>query len=215
MKRDPQKLGVLIACTMAAVATVFEPTYLNLSSSVIQAGLRAENSPAPMFLAIAFLLLALFTLLAGTSADLFGRRLLLLAGLVGLTLSNVLGLLWLEYAARVCGRGHTQRDQWRHCAASGDSHRDADLRTGPTPLCLRHPVRSPGNSAGRGNRAHPNPGRSLGRSRHLRPCTDPGRRGVRDGVAPRAGEPSTPIASPRQRDREPHPHGGPVPDDLP
>ena len=49
-----------------------------------------------MFLAIAFLLLALFTLLAGTSADLFGRRLLLLAGLGGLTLSNVLGLLWLE-----------------------------------------------------------------------------------------------------------------------
>ena len=96
MRRDPQKLRILFACTMAAVAAVFEPTYLNLSSSVIQAGLRAENSPAPMFLAIAFLLLALFTLLAGTSADLFGRRLLLLAGLVGLTLSNVLGLLWME-----------------------------------------------------------------------------------------------------------------------
>ena len=37
LKRDKAKLGVLIACTMAAVTTVFEPTYLNLSSSVIQA----------------------------------------------------------------------------------------------------------------------------------------------------------------------------------
>ena len=96
LKRDPAKLGVLVACTIAAVAAVFEPTYLNLSSSLIQAGLRAESSPAPMLLAIAFLLLALFTLLAGTSADLFGRRRLLLAGLVGLAVSNVLGMIWLD-----------------------------------------------------------------------------------------------------------------------
>jgi hypothetical protein len=53
LKQDPQNLRILFACTMAAVATVFEPTYLTLSSSVIQAGLRAPNSPAPMVFAAA------------------------------------------------------------------------------------------------------------------------------------------------------------------
>jgi MFS family permease len=75
---------------------VFEPTYLNLSTSVIQAGLRSQTSMAPMAFAIAALVLALITLLAGTTADLFGRRLLLMAGLVGLMASNVLGLFWLD-----------------------------------------------------------------------------------------------------------------------
>ena len=95
MKRDPQNLRILFACTIAAVATVFEPTYLNLSTSVIQTSLRAQNSQAPVFLSIAFLMLALFTLLTGTLADLFGRRLFLLVGLVGLNVSNLLGVLWL------------------------------------------------------------------------------------------------------------------------
>jgi len=96
LKRNPRDLQVLFACTMAAVATVFEPTYLTLSTSVIQTGLRAPNSPAPMVFAAAFLLLALFTLLAGSSADIFGRRRFLLIGLLGLTVSNLLALIWLD-----------------------------------------------------------------------------------------------------------------------
>lgn len=96
MRRDPDKLRILSACTIAAVAAVFEPPYLTLSTSFIQVGLRAESSPAPAYLAVGFLLLALLTLLAGTSADVFGRRLFLLIGLAGLTVSNILGLLWLD-----------------------------------------------------------------------------------------------------------------------
>lgn len=96
LKRDPQNLRILAACTLAAVATVFEPNYLTLSTTFVQTSLRAPNSPAPMILATAFLVLALYTLLAGTSADIFGRRLFLLLGLAGLTLSNILGLVWLE-----------------------------------------------------------------------------------------------------------------------
>lgn len=96
LKRDPQNLRILFACTLAAVVTVFEPGYLTLSTSVIQAGLRAPNSPAPLTFAVAFLVLALITLLAGTSADLFGRRLFLVLGLAGLTVSNVFGLIWLD-----------------------------------------------------------------------------------------------------------------------
>ena len=67
-----------------------------LSTSVVQTWLRAPNSEAPMILTTAFLSLALLTLLAGTMADLFGRRRFLLVGLVGLTVSNVLGLLLLD-----------------------------------------------------------------------------------------------------------------------
>ena len=96
LRSDPAKLRILYACTLAAVATVFEPQYLTLSTSVIQAGLRTPNSPAPLIFATAFLLLALVTVIAGTAADVFGRRFFLLAGLGGLTLSNILGLIWLH-----------------------------------------------------------------------------------------------------------------------
>lgn len=96
LKRDPQALRILFACTMAAVVTVFEPGYMTLSTSLIQAALRAPNSPAPLVLAAAFLVLALITLLAGAAADLFGRRLFLVMGLAGSAVSNVLGLSWLD-----------------------------------------------------------------------------------------------------------------------
>jgi MFS transporter, DHA2 family, multidrug resistance protein len=95
LKQDPGKLGILTACTIAAAATVFEPAYLSLSTGVVEASLRAQDSPAPMILAIGFLLLALMTLVGGSFADIFGRRRFLLVGLVGLTLSNLLGLAWL------------------------------------------------------------------------------------------------------------------------
>jgi len=95
LKRDPHAWRILIACTVAAAATVFEPGYLTLSTSLIQTSLRAPNSPAPLILAAAFLVLALITLLAGTSADLFGRRKFLVVGLVGVAVSNLLGLVWL------------------------------------------------------------------------------------------------------------------------
>jgi DHA2 family multidrug resistance protein-like MFS transporter len=95
LKRDPQALRILLACTLAAVVTVFEPGYLTLSTSLVQTGLRAPNSPAPLILAAAFLVLALITLLAGTSADVFGRRKFLVVGLAGVAVSNLLGLIWL------------------------------------------------------------------------------------------------------------------------
>jgi MFS family permease len=63
---------------------------------MIQAGLRSANSTAPLYVATGFLVLALLTVLAGTAADAYGRRLLLLAGLAGLTLSNVLGMVSLD-----------------------------------------------------------------------------------------------------------------------
>lgn len=93
---DPGKLRILVACTLAVVATVFEPQYLTLSTSFIQAGLRTPDSQVPMIFSVAFLILAVLTLIAGTSADLFGRRLFLLLGLGGLMLSNVLGLFLLH-----------------------------------------------------------------------------------------------------------------------
>jgi MFS transporter, DHA2 family, multidrug resistance protein len=96
LRSDPKKLRILYVCTLAAMVTVFEPTYLNLSTSVVQTGLRTPNSQAPLMIAAAFLVLALVTVVAGASADLFGRRLFLLAGLGGLTLSNVLGLVLLH-----------------------------------------------------------------------------------------------------------------------
>ncbi len=96
LKRNPDDLRVLFACTAAAVATVFEPTYLTLSTSVVQTWLRAPNSEAPMILTTAFLTLALLTLLVGALADFFGRRRFLLLGLVGLTVSNVLCLFLLD-----------------------------------------------------------------------------------------------------------------------
>jgi MFS family permease len=96
LRAEPVNFRILIACTIAASATVFEPGYLSLSTGAVEATLRAQDSPAPMFFAIGFLLLALITLIGGSFADMFGRRRLLLIGLAGLTLSNVLGLAWLH-----------------------------------------------------------------------------------------------------------------------
>ena len=96
LRAEPVSFRILIACTIAASATVFEPAYLSLSTGAVEATLRAQDSPAPMFFAIGFLLLALITLIGGSFADTFGRRRLLLIGLAGLTLSNVLGLAWLQ-----------------------------------------------------------------------------------------------------------------------
>jgi MFS family permease len=96
LRAEPVNFRILIACTIAASATVFEPGYLSLSTGAVEATLRAQDSPAPMFFAIGFLLLALITLIGGSFADMFGRRRFLLIGLAGLTLSNVLGLAWLQ-----------------------------------------------------------------------------------------------------------------------
>lgn len=96
LKRDAQAWRILLACTVATVATAFEPGYLTLSTSLIQTSLRAPGSPAPLILAVAFLVLALITLLAGTSADLLGRRKFLVIGLAGVTVANGLGMFWLD-----------------------------------------------------------------------------------------------------------------------
>lgn len=96
LKQRPEALRVLFACTACAAVTVFEPGYMTLSISLVQIGLRAQASPAPLVLAAGMLVVALITLIAGASADLFGRRRFLVLGLVGLTLSNVLGMAWLH-----------------------------------------------------------------------------------------------------------------------
>ena len=48
-----------------------------------------------MLIAVGFLLLAVITLVAGTSGDLFGRKLILVSALVLQTLANLLGALTL------------------------------------------------------------------------------------------------------------------------
>lgn len=48
LKQNPAGLRTLAACTTAAAVTVLEPGYLTLSTSLIQVGVRAPNSPAPL-----------------------------------------------------------------------------------------------------------------------------------------------------------------------
>jgi MFS family permease len=93
--RDPKALRVLIACTLAMVATGLEPAFLTLSTTAIQNRLRTPESNAPMYIAVGFLILAVLTLIAGTTGDLFGRKAVMVVGLVGLTLANLFGALTL------------------------------------------------------------------------------------------------------------------------
>jgi MFS family permease len=93
--RDPQASRVLIACTLAMVTTGLEPAFLTLSTTAIQNRLRTPGTNVPMFVAVGFLILAVLTLIAGTSGDLFGRKRVMVAGLVGLTLANFFGALTL------------------------------------------------------------------------------------------------------------------------
>lgn len=96
LRRNPTSVRMLVACTVAVVASVFEPGYMSLSGQVVQLGLRSPDSPAPWPLAAGILVLALITLLAGAFADLLGRRRFLVTGLVALTASNLLGLVLLR-----------------------------------------------------------------------------------------------------------------------
>jgi MFS family permease len=95
LTRDTQAFRVLIACTLAMVTTGLEPAFLTLSTSEIQSELRTPGSHAPMYVAVGFLVLAMLTLVAGTSGDLFGRKRVMLIGLTGLTLANLFGALTL------------------------------------------------------------------------------------------------------------------------
>jgi MFS family permease len=93
--RDPQARQVLIACTLAMVTTGLEPAFLTLSTTFIQTRLRTPGSNAPMFVAVGYLIFAVLTLVLGTTGDLFGRKRVMVAGLIGLTLANIFGGLTL------------------------------------------------------------------------------------------------------------------------
>lgn len=88
---DREAFRILIACTLAMGTTGLEPAFLTLSTPEIQNRLRAPESHAPMFISLGFLIFAVLTLIAGTSGDLFGRKRIMVAGLVGLTLANTVG----------------------------------------------------------------------------------------------------------------------------
>ena len=93
--RDKDAFRILIACTLAMVTTGLEPAFLTLSTSEIQNRLRTPESHAPMFIALGFLVFAVLTLIAGTTGDMFGRKRVMVVGLVGLTLANSIGALTL------------------------------------------------------------------------------------------------------------------------
>src|SRR5512139_628694 len=93
--RDKDAFRILIACTLAMVTTGLEPAFLTLSTSEIQNRLRTPESHAPMFIALGFLVFAVLTLIAGTTGDMFGRRRVMVVGLVGLTVANSIGALTL------------------------------------------------------------------------------------------------------------------------
>lgn len=96
MRAQPAGVRTLLACTVSAAAAAFEPGYLTLSTSVIQTGLRAPNSSAPLMMATAFLVLAVLTLAIGSLADAVGRRIVLRVGLAGLTLANAAAMVALH-----------------------------------------------------------------------------------------------------------------------
>lgn len=88
---DARALRILLACVLAMVSSALEPPFLALTSEQVQALLRAPESRAPLLTAIGYLVLAMVTLIGGTTGDLFGRRGLMLAGLAGIVATNVLG----------------------------------------------------------------------------------------------------------------------------
>lgn len=93
--RDPKALRVLFACTLAMMTTTLEPAFLTLSSPEIQSRLRLPENRAPIYVAVAFLTLAVLTLIGGTTGDLFGRKLVMVVGLAGLTAANLLAAFTL------------------------------------------------------------------------------------------------------------------------
>jgi MFS family permease len=90
--QDRQDLLLLVACVVAVLCTVADPTYLSLTSAEVQTFLRETTSSAPLVVAVEYLTIAVMTLVLGTTGDLFGRRRLLLIGLGVIGVVNVLGM---------------------------------------------------------------------------------------------------------------------------
>lgn len=88
---EPRALRILVACVLAVISSALDPPFLALTSDPVQGFLRTPESRAPLLVALGFLILAVITLIGGTTGDLFGRRRLLLVGLAGLVSTNLLG----------------------------------------------------------------------------------------------------------------------------
>ena len=72
-----------------------ELAFLTLSTPEIQNELRTPGSHAPMYIAAGYLIFAVLTLIAGTTGDMFGRKRVMVVGLVGLHFANLAGALIL------------------------------------------------------------------------------------------------------------------------
>ncbi len=79
---DRSASAALLALTIAMAAVALQPPYLTLGTTFVQNALRSGTNQLPTYLTAAFLVLAIVTLVAGTSGDLFGRKRILLIGLV-------------------------------------------------------------------------------------------------------------------------------------
>ncbi len=93
---DRRALRVLLACMTAIFATSLQPPVLTLYTPQVQAGLRDPMSGTPLLVAAGYLLLAVLTLVGGASGDIFGRKPFMLVGLVGVLVSDAIGMLWVN-----------------------------------------------------------------------------------------------------------------------
>jgi MFS family permease len=98
---DRQAAAALLALTLAMTAVALQPPYLTLGTTFVQNALRSGATQLPKYLTAAFLVLAVVTLVGGTTGDLFGRKRILIGGLVLLTAANIVGLFTYNHPAFV------------------------------------------------------------------------------------------------------------------
>jgi MFS family permease len=98
---DRPAAAALLALTLAMTAVALQPPYLTLGTTFVQNALRSGTTQLPKYLTAAFLVLAVVTLVGGTTGDLFGRKRILLSGLGLLTISNVVGVFTYSHPAFV------------------------------------------------------------------------------------------------------------------
>lgn len=86
---DKEAMRALVALSVASAVAGLPPSFSTLYSPMVQNGLRSPSSPIAGYLTAWYLIVTVLTLIAGTTGDLIGRKLSLLAALVGLIASNL------------------------------------------------------------------------------------------------------------------------------
>ena len=96
-KPNPNRWIILAACILAAMVPAIGLSMIAFIAPAIQRTFQMSNSSIGLLASIGLLIISAFILGGGTLGDIYGRKRLLLIGLVGSILASLLSIAAISY----------------------------------------------------------------------------------------------------------------------